>query len=72
MHALDLRLVWLNFQALESQFEAEAQWEWLLTAKNTKVQIFAARFVRELLTASPPTSTEPDHPEIASGGPDAD
>ena len=49
--------VWLNFQASESQFEAEVQWERLLTAKNTKVKIFATRFARELITTSPPTSS---------------
>jgi len=55
-HNYDLRSVRLNFQALESQFEAEVQWERLLTPKNNKVQIFAARFARELFTSSPPTS----------------
>ena len=33
------------------------QWERLMTAKNSYVQTFAARFSRELLTSSPPTSS---------------
>ena len=45
----DLHSVWLNFH-----FEAEVQWECLLTAKKKAgLKIFAVRFARELLTALP-------------------
>ena len=61
--------MWWNFQAFGSQFEAEVEWERLLIAKNSKVQNFAARFARELSTASPRQQAGPDHLEIAYGGP---
>ena len=48
------------------QFEAEVQLQHLLTAKNTKVQIFAARFAQ----LHHRHQAGPDHPEIAPGGPD--
>ena len=48
------------------QFEAEVQWERLLTAKKKLGPKFAARYARELLATSPPR--RPDHPQIASGG----
>ena len=47
------------------QFEAEVQLQHLLTAKNTKVQIFAARFAQ----LHHRHQAGPDHPEIAPGGP---
>ena len=47
-----------------------SQWERLLTAKNSKFQNFAARFVRELQLHHR-HQDGPDHPEVASGSPAA-